>query len=188
MYRAYENPWKLEDMLEVSADSWDMEQHKVVTQQVGYYGADCRNMCSCEWKIDISAEAARDMIRTVKRNAAKAFAESVIEEKQRIAKGRNCIVVRGRKIPKGTKINVFWVGERPTYRSRHYDWMNETETVAGGYTPDGTKVWIKVDYLKVIDGIKSPDRRNRKAFIKNYVERNVPLVVRNAARGMKKAR
>lgn len=178
----------LDGMLEVFAESWNMETHEIVSTQVGYFGIDCRNMCSCEWKIDISAEAARDMIRTVKRNAAKAFAESVIEEKQRIAKGRNCVVVRGRKVPKGTKINVFWVGERPTYRSRHYDWMNETETVAGGYTSDGMKVWIKADYLKVIDGIKSPDRRNREAFIREYVERNVPWNVRNAARGMKEAR
>ena len=177
----------LDGMLEVFADSWDMEQHKVVSQQVGYYGIDCRNMYDCTWKIDISTDVARDMIRTVKASAAKAFADAVIEEKQRIAKGRNCIVVKGRKIPKGTQVNVFWVGERPTYRSRHYDWMNETETVAGAYMEDGTKVWIKADYLKVIDGIKSPDRRNREAFIRNYVERNVPWNVRNAARGMREA-
>ena len=177
----------LDGMLEVFADSWDMEQHKVISQQVGYYGADSRNMCDCAWKIDIGTDAARDMIRTIKASAAKAFAEAVIEEKQRIAKGRNCIVTRGRKVPKGTIVNVFWVGERPTYRSRNYDWMNETETVAGAYTADGTKIWIKADYLKVIDGIKSPDRRNRDLFIRNYVERNVPLIVRNAARGMRKA-
>ena len=178
----------LDGMLEVFAESWNMETHEIVSTQVGYFGIDCRNMCPCAWKVDISTEVARDMIRTVKASAAKAFAESVIEEKNRVAKGRNCVVVRGRKVPKGTKINVFWVGERPTYRSRYYDWMNETETVAGGYTSDGMKVWIKADYLKVIDGIKSPDRRNREAFIREYVERNVPLVVRNAARGMKKAR
>lgn len=172
-------------MLEVSADSWDIEKHEIVSTQVGYYGIDCRNMYDCAWKIDIGTDAARDMIRTVKASAAKAFADAVIEEKQRIAKGRNCVVVRGRKVPKGTKINVFWVGERPTYRSRNYEWMTETETVAGGYTEDGMKVWIKADYLKVIDGIKSPDRRNREAFIRNYVERNVPLIVRNAARGMR---
>lgn len=172
-------------MLEVSADSWDIEKHEIVSTQVGYYGIDCRNMYDCAWKIDIGTDAARDMIRTVKASAAKAFADAVIEEKQRIAKGRNCVVVRGRKVPKGTKINVFWVGERPTYRSRNYEWMTETETVAGGYTEDGMKVWIKADYLKVIDGIKSPDRRNRETFIRNYVERNVPLIVRNAARGMR---
>ena len=177
----------LDGMLEVFAESWNMETHEIVSTQVGYFGIDCRNMCSCEWKIDISAEAARDMIRTVKASAAKAFAKSVIEEKQKIAKGRNCVVVKGRKVPKGTVVNVFWVGERPTYRSRNYDWMNETETVAGAYTEDGKKVWIKADYLKVIDGIKSPDRRNRDLFIRNYVERNVPWNVRNAARGMREA-
>lgn len=177
----------LDGMLEVFAHSWDVEKHEIVIDTVIYSGIDCRNMCDTSYKIDINEETARDMIRTIKRHAVEAFAKSVTEEKQRIAKGRNCIVVKGRKVPKGTVVNVFWVGECPTYRSRHYDWSNETETVAGGYTEDGTKIWIKADYLKVIDGIKSPDRRNRDRFIKEYVRRNVPLVVRKAARGMKTA-
>lgn len=177
----------LDGMLEVFAHSWDTEKHEIVVDTVVYSGIDCRNMCDTSFKIDINEETARDMIRTIKGHAVEAFVKSVIEEKQRIAKGRNCIVVRGRKVPKGTKINVFWVGERPTYRSRNCAWLNETETVAGGYTEDGTKVWIKADYLEVIDGIKSPDRRNRDRFIKEYVRRNVPLVVRKAARGMKTA-
>lgn len=173
----------LDGMLEVFAHSWDMEKHEIVIETVGYFGSDSRNMCSTSFKIDIEEGVARDMIRTIKGHAVEAFAKSVIEEKARIAKGKNCVVVRGRKVPKGTKINVFWVGERPTYRSRHYEWMNETETVAGGYTEDGAKVWIKADYLEVIDKIKSPDRRNRDRFIKEYVRRNVPQVVRKAARG-----
>ena len=41
----------LDGMLEVFADSWDIEQHKIVSQQVGYYGADSRNMYDCAWKI-----------------------------------------------------------------------------------------------------------------------------------------
>lgn len=173
----------LDGMLEVFAHSWDMEKHEIVIETVGYYGSDSRNMCGTSFKIDINEETARDMIRTIKGRAVEAFAKSVLEEKRRIAKGRNCVVVRGRKVPKGTKINVFWVGERPTYRSRNCAWSNETETVAGGYTSDGMKVWIKAEYLEVIDGIKSPDRRNRDRFIKEYVRRNVPQVVRKAARG-----
>ena len=43
----------LDGMLEVFADSWDMEQHKVVSQQVGYYGIDCRNMYDCTWKVRV---------------------------------------------------------------------------------------------------------------------------------------
>lgn len=173
----------LDGMLEVFAHSWDMEKHEIVIETVSYIGIDCRNMCDTSFKIDINEETARDMIRTIKRHAVEVFAKSVLEEKRRIAKGRNCVVVRGRKVPKGTKINVFWVGERPTYRSRNCAWSNETETVAGGYTEDGMKVWIKADYLEVIDKIKSPDRRNRDRFIKEYVRRNVPQVVRKAARG-----
>lgn len=177
----------LDGMLEVFAHSWDMEKHEIVIETVSYIGIDCRNMCDTSFKIDINEETARDMIRTIKGHAVEAFAKSVLEEKRRIAKGRNCVVIRGRKVPKGTKINVFWVGERPTYRSRNCAWSNETETVAGGYTEDGMKVWIKAEYLEVIDGIKSPDRRNREQFVKDYVRRNVPFVVRNAARGTKTA-
>ena len=77
----------LDGMLEVFAHSWDVERHEIVTETVGYIGIDCRNMCDTSFKIDINEETARDMIRTIKGHAVEAFAKSVIEEKQRIAKG-----------------------------------------------------------------------------------------------------
>lgn len=75
---------------------------------------------------------------------------------------------------KGTILEVFWVGERPTYMSRQYSWINETEKVAGCYDKDGNKVWIKVEYLKNITEIKSPSAKERKKYIKHYVESYFP--------------
>lgn len=70
--------------------------------------------------------------------------------------GDNVEVVKGRKIPKGTILNVFWIGERPTYktktlRNRGCRWANETEEVTGCYNKNGEKVWIKVDYCQYVE-------------------------------------
>lgn len=64
-------------------------------------------------------------------------------------------VIKGRKIPKGTKLEVFWMGERPTYRTKQLRksgcrWANETEMIAGCYNENGEKVWIKTEYLKYL--------------------------------------
>ena len=59
-------------------------------------------------------------------------------------------------VKKGTILNVFWIGERPTYktktlRNRGCRWANETEEVAGCYNENGEKVWIKVDYCQYVE-------------------------------------
>ena len=69
--------------------------------------------------------------------------------------GDNIEVIKGRKIPKGTILKVFWIGERDTYKTRTLKrqgcrWANETETVAGCYNENGEKVWIKTDYCKYV--------------------------------------
>ena len=68
-------------------------------------------------------------------------------------------------------LEVFWVGEKETYKSRQYSWMHETEMIAGCYDENGNKVWIKAEYLKSIDQIKSPNAKERKKFIKAYIEK-----------------
>lgn len=69
--------------------------------------------------------------------------------------GDNVEVIKGRKVPKGTVLKVFWIGERETYRTRTLKrqgcrWANETETVAGCYNENGEKVWIKSEYCKYV--------------------------------------
>ncbi len=115
-------------------------------------------------------ENARDIIRHEKDIAMQAYVNSVVSEKQEVKANRKAEVVRGRKIPKGTILDVFWVGERETYRSRQYSWMNETELIAGCYDRDGNKVWIKAEYLKNVTKIASPNKTERRKFIKRYID------------------
>lgn len=166
-----EHMW-MDGMVDVYAKVWDMEAHELKSIQVGYYGADGRNLYGSSYaKPDLSTEAKRDMYRTLKRNdALAAYQRSVIATKTAITKGTHAEVVRGRKVAKGTKVEVFWVGEKETYRSRQYAWMSEYETIAGCYDEDGNKIWIKVEYLKNIDPIKSPRASERKKFIKAYTK------------------
>ena len=170
--RVDEHMW-MDGMLEVNAVVWDMDIHATKHIQVGYYGSDGRNLCGAiDVDIDLSREAKRDILRTIKHNEApKAFERSVIAAKTAISKGTKAEVVRGRKVKKGTKLEVFWVGDRLTYQAQRYGY-SEYETIAGCYDEDGNKVWIRTDYLKNIDPIKSPRAAERKKFIKAYVIEN----------------
>lgn len=182
VYGESEHMW-MDGMLETYAEIWDCETHESKVVSVGYYGADGHNLSGMTSTVDICAEVARDMIRTYKQKAAKAFCESVTEYKTTPRKGSCCEVIRGRKVPKGTKVTVFWTGERETYRSRQSSWMHETEEVAGCHDEAGNKLWIKLEYLKVLDEIASPKADERKKFIRSYIERNVPRNVLRVARG-----
>jgi len=164
-----EHMW-MDGMLEETAVVWNSAEQKIERHQVGYYGSDCRNMCETVCEIDATKETWREVLRSLKPSARSAFAKSVIDYKRQIHAGTHAKVVKGKKIPKGTLVEVFWIGERPTYRSRCYDWMRETETIAGCYDQNGNKLWIKAEYLLNIDPLKSPNAKERKKFIKAYIE------------------
>lgn len=161
----------LDGMVDEFAIVYDEETEEIKEVQVGYYGSDGYNFYETSFETDLTTENARKIIRAMKAAALVEFEHSVINEKKAIKKGRTAEVIRGRKIPKGTKLVIFWIGERPTYRSRQYAWMNETETIAGGYDEFGNKVWIKAEYLKNITEVKSPSAKERKKFVKSYVDR-----------------
>ena len=163
-----EHMW-MDGMLEESAVVWDMEKHTTKHIQIGYYGCDGTNLAGGRATIDADEETITDILHTLKADACKAFARSVTEYKQSIHKGSNAVVVRGRKVPKGTRVKVFWIGEKATYRSRRYSWMTETETIAGCHDEDGNKLWIKAEYLQPTDVLKSPNAKERKKFIQNYI-------------------
>ena len=166
----YEHMW-MDGMLDEFAVVWDVETHEEKHIHIGYYGSDGCNMDNARAKIDLDVETAKDMLRTFKRDSWYAFAQSVNDYKTEIRKGSNVVVSKGRKVKPGTKLEVFWVGERPTYMSRQYAWMHETEMIAGCYDENGEKVWVKAEYLTVVDKIKSPSATERKKFQKAYVEK-----------------
>lgn len=164
-----EHYW-MDGMMEETAVCWNGEDQKIEYHQVGYYGSDGRNMNRTIAEIDGTPETWRAVLRHFKPDAYAAFAKSVTEYKNQIQAGTNATVVKGRKVPKGTKLKVFWVGERETFQSRKYYWMHETETVAGCYDEAGNKVWIKAEYLKNADPIKSPNAKERRKFIKRFID------------------
>lgn len=160
----------LDGMLEVWAGVWDDEEQKVKTITVGYYGSDCCNMTGCDWEIDATDDTKRAVLRKLKEEAWGFYCKAVIEKKNAIEKGITAEVIRGKKVAKGTILKIFWVGKRETYRSRLYTWMNEYEEIAGGIDQDGNKVYVKTEYLKNIDQIKSPCAAERKKFLKAWVK------------------
>jgi hypothetical protein len=173
----------LDGMYSVYAIVWDMEAHEFKDIKIGYYGIDGQNLVDGSCDIDLTTEVARDIIRTMKMSAYKSFCTTVTEHKNSVAKGMDAVVVRGRKVKKGTKLNVFWVGERPTYQSQRYSYINETELIAGCYDEKGNKVWIKAEYLKSITPIKSPCAAERKKFVDNYIKHNADSIVLRMAMG-----
>ena len=113
----------------------------------------------------------------MKQSAYKDFCQSVTEKKNRVEAGITARVVRGRKIPKGTELEVFWVGERPTYTGYG------SEMIAGCKDKEGNKVWIKAEYLKNITPLKSPKAAERKKYMKWYVQSNAKHLVLQVAKG-----
>lgn len=160
----------MDGMLEEYAICWNSEKCDTETVTFGYYGIDGSNLAGGWAEEDATPETWRQVLRSFKPAARRAFADSVTAFKREIRKDANVVVVRGSKIAKGTKLRVFWVGEKPTYRSRQYSWMHETETIAGCYTESGEKVWVKAEYLNNVDEIHSPNAKERRKFIKSYIK------------------
>ena len=165
-----EHMW-MDGMLDVKAVVWDDESKSIKRIQVGYYGIDGSNLAGGHAEIDATDEVKRSVRRSIKNDAYEAFCKSVVDYKKGLRKGTKAEVIKGRKIAKGSILEIFWVGERETFRSKQCSWMHETEEVAGAYDENGNKVWIKTEYLKTIDKIKSPSPAERKKFINEYVDR-----------------
>lgn len=161
----------LDGMLEEWAVVWDPESNCTKRISFGYYGIDGTNLAGGRAEVDATEDTKRSVRKALKEEAIVDFCKSVQDYKKTIRKESKVEVIRGRKVPKGTILRVFWVGEQETYRSKQYSWMHETELVAGCYDDKGNKVWVKAEYLKPIDKIKSPNAKERKKFINSYVSK-----------------
>lgn len=177
----YEHYW-LDGMLEVIAVCWNNETKTTDHVTVEYLGSDCRNMMDTTANVDLTTENARNFIRCHKMDALNSFAKSVQEVKQKIHKDDVCRVVRGRKVKKGTILTVFWCGEKPTYFAQTHRFVNEKELICGCFDESGNKVWIKAEYLEKLPHYipKSPSAKERKKFLKAYMEDNYPGVLKIA--------
>ena len=159
----------LDGMVERWAICWDIENHCTRQITYDYNGLDGRNLCNMDADVDLNTETARDIIRTIKADALESLAEHIRTESRRIRKGDTTTVIRGRKVKRGTILNVFWVGEKETYLSKQYSWMHETEEIAGAYTEDGQKVWIKTEYLQRLTKDTPMTKKERKSYIKEFI-------------------
>lgn len=161
----------LDGMYSETALVWNSEKQELDSIEFGYYGIDGTNLAGGSAEVDATPETWREVLRSMKPNAYRAFCDSVVSFKHEIKKGTHAKVVRGKKVPKGTAVEVFWVGEKPTYRSMMHSYIRETDTIAGCYDENGNKLWIKAEYLENTDPIQSPNAKERKKFIKDYMQK-----------------
>lgn len=183
-----EHYW-LDGMIEEYATVWDMENHTVKEISYGYYGNDGENLYgNSKAEIDCSIDVARDIIRTIKKDAYRSFAGSVVNFKKEVHKGDKAEVIRGRKIKQGTILTVFWVGDKPTYKAKNspsWSWYaNETERIAGCHDDNGNVIWIKAEYLKNLMPYKSPCAAERKKYIKSYIEEHIDAYIIDIAKNL----
>lgn len=179
----------MDGMISEYAIVWDKSEKDFKSIEIGYYGSDGRNFMENTYaEVDCNVETAREIIRATKQKANVSFEKSVIEYKNTVHKGDTVEVVRGRKVKKGTKLTVFWIGEKPTYRANNSPkwgyYANETGMIAGCKTENNETIWIKAEYLKGLNPPKSPKAKERNKYIRNYVERQVSINIRNIAKGM----
>ena len=184
-FQKHDRYW-LDGMISEYIHVWDMEEHTEKIIECGYYGSDCRNMYEADQlkgipqKPDITPEVARDMIRTYKKEAVHAFCSEVKRVKKKVVAGCLVEVIRGRKVQKGTKLEVFWTGEK------YNQYSGKNEMLAGcreiGADKNSKPIWIKAEYLKVLNPPKSPNKIEREKFLKWCIRKNIPAIVLETAR------
>lgn len=149
-------------MTEEWADVWNGSHEESI--QVAYYGCDYRNlMGDITASPDLSPENARAILRSRKADARKVFSACVSLWKKSVQAGDQAVVIRGRKIPKGTILSVFWVGERENR------FTGEMEKLAGCHDSAGRKIWVKAEYLQPQTARKNPTAAERRAFMRAYI-------------------
>ena len=145
---------------------WDREKKELV--EVEY---DTTAAAGGGWaEIDATEDVVREMYRFRKKSAKELFDTYGNEaQAKKVSTGDNVIVVRGRKIPQGTKGKVFWLGSKYNQYSRKFD------DRVGIEKPDGTRVFLNKEYVIPVDW---RDRllhgSKRKQFIRRDAFRAMP--------------
>lgn len=138
---------------------YNAETDELEEKQVGYYGCDGCNLMGMSFNIDITLDNARKAMRCLKRMALSDYAYHLRKLNESFGKGDVVKVVRGRKVPKGSILEVFWCGEK-------YNMYKRTnEMLIGAYNKDGDKVWVLAEYCQHIKP-KTESPKVRKEWIK----------------------
>jgi len=122
------------------ADCWDWQKGEIVS--INY---DTTRAAGGGWaEVDATPEAACAAYRWCYDNCRSAFDKHVNpEQAKKVRKGDSVKVVRGRKIPKGSKGVAFWVGTRYNI----YSQKNEDRV---GLEINGEHVFLPLEYVEVL--------------------------------------
>lgn len=95
--------------------------------------------------IDVTDDVLKKLYRSYKTGKRNEWNSANEKNAKKVEKEKTVKVIRGRKIPKGTTGKVFWVGDKCNAYS------GITESITGMIKDDGSKVFIKTEYLEVIE-------------------------------------
>lgn len=146
------------------ATVWDEEKQAVVDIEYDTTRAGGGGYAT----IDATEETLRKVYRYYKRIGRKQFCIFNEEQAKQFGKGDQIVVVRGRKVKKGTVGLVFWKGS--CYN--HYSRRNEDRV---GIEVDGEKIFLPADYVERSDWeAHLISGKRRKQYIRNYAINQMP--------------
>ena len=151
------------------ATCWDEETGSVV--EVEYDTTRCGSFGSAE--IDITIENLRKVYRYYYRIGRSLFdGRTKIKEAKAVRKGDQVVVVKGRKIPKGTVGTVFWTGTR-------YNPYRGTQENRAGIEVGEDRMFIPLEYIEAIEWEKRiVTGKERKRRLVNFALNSLPCMYR----------
>lgn len=149
---------------------WDEEKQSVV--EVNY---DTTRAGGGGWaEIDATEETLRKAYRYYKRIGKRLFdGKTNVSQAKAVKKGDTVVVIRGRKIPKGTTGKVFWFGTRKNF----YTYREEDRV---GIEFDGKREFLPLEYVEVVDWeSRLLHGKDRKRAIVNFAVNSIPYQFRD---------
>lgn len=152
------------------ADVWDEETQDV--KSILYDTTRCGGWGNAE--IDITIENLRKVYSHYRKSTVAHLNRKNEEIAKTPQKGKTVVVVRGRKVPKGTRGIVFWIGEQ------FNQFSNKQEIKAGIKTEDGQKYFLLAEYLEVENWEQYVVHgKERKDVIRRSLMNNIPYFLRD---------
>ena len=150
----------MDGMLEVFAIYYDTETDSIKERMTEYSGSDGCNLMSSGHNIDLTMENARKAMRCLKRKALNDYKFHLGKMQRIFTKGDTVKVMRGRKVPKGSVLSVFWCGKKYNMYKR------VDEELIGAYNEKGEKVWVLAEYCEKTEPYRETAKQ-RKEWIKH---------------------
>lgn len=135
---------------------WNDEEQKV--EQIMYDTTRCGGSGRAE--VDVTLETAIKVYKYYKNLTLLNVPAMIRSQRNKVDKGREVEVIKGRKVKKGTSGKVFWIGD--VYNQYNYSY----ETRVGFITQQNEKVFVPISYVKTIDGhkVKLSSKERKKAI------------------------